>query len=383
VRAVPLWPASIKRCAASYSDIRPHGKGALVEIRHFLTKERQIRLPHQEGQRAACPLASWGSGLTAGDIAQRAFEPCERLYRLLLLLDFRLARLGVLPAAFERCLHGSARRGVDGGEIGVDIGGEAAERVLDRLAGRPAQVLDVAFDDVRDLGLHAAAQLPPPQPEGERIAILALLALLAIGAALAAWLLSEMVRHGSSVAMDGMHSGFAVSRRAPLPAEPQRTGLTAANLVLDLVLAAVAFGAFAFAFVMFADTRWDFLGFGRRRRRPRLAGALAEALNAGAADLADDCDPRRAVIACYRRSESAIATVEHRRYPWQTPREYVQAALGALSLPAAAVASLLEIFERARFSELPIMARHRDAALAALGAIRAALEETSTHGTRR
>ncbi len=224
---------------------------------------------------------------------------------------------------------------------------------------------------------------PPPLPEGGRIAMLALLALLAIGAALAAWLLSEMVRHGSPVTVGAAHSGLAASPSAPLPSERQRIGLPAANLVLDVVLAAVAFAAFAFALVMLANKSWDFLGFGRRRRHPRLAGAIAEALDAGAADLADDSDPRRAVIACYRRCESAIATVEHRRYPWQTPREYVQAALRALHLPAGAVASLLEIFERARFSELPIMARHRDAALAALGAIRAALEERSAHGTRR
>jgi len=226
---------------------------------------------------------------------------------------------------------------------------------------------------------------PPPPPEGGRLVALAIFALLVLVAAVVAWLLSEIERHGSF----GMGASHPAPVSPPLrPATPpsaaaQRIGSPAFDVGLDLLVAAVAFGAFAFALWMFGGRRWEFFGFGPRGRRAKLEDTIAAAVGAGVADLEDDADPRQAVIACYRRCESAIATVGRRRYPWQTPREYVHAAATSLRLPPASVASLLRVFERARFSQLPITAKHRDAALAALGGIRAALAEMSTRGTGR
>jgi len=160
--------------------------------------------------------------------------------------------------------------------------------------------------------------------------------------------------------------------------------MKAADLVLILGTATLTLAALAFAAWMAAETRWQLIGFGRRpRRRGSLAAAIAAAADAGLAELADERDPRRAVIACYRRCEGAIAAVAHRRYPWQTPREYLAAALAPLSLPAIPVTTLLRIFERARFGDGPVNASDRDAATTALEKIRAALKDRGAHGTRR
>jgi hypothetical protein len=61
----------------------------------------------------------------------------------------------------------------------------------------------------------------------------------------------------------------------------------------------------------------------------------------------------------------------------------VHDALSALGLPERPVASLTAVFERARFGDRPVTHADRDVALAALGAIRAALEEGSRDGSRR
>lgn len=95
---------------------------------------------------------------------------------------------------------------------------------------------------------------------------------------------------------------------------------------------------------------------------------VARGFAAGRRELALGSDPRSAVIACYRQCETALA-VRRRRQAWETPREFLHAALAALRLPGPAVTTLLRIFERARYSELPVTQRDRSDALHALDAI--------------
>jgi len=119
----------------------------------------------------------------------------------------------------------------------------------------------------------------------------------------------------------------------------------------------------------------------RRRRRMVLVRDLTSAVSAGMRDLAVGDDPRRAVIACYRRCEATLASRRRRRYPAETPREFVADALAALQLPVVAIRSLLLVFERARFSDLPITSKDRDVALEALGDIRSALDRRAQDGS--
>ena len=91
-------------------------------------------------------------------------------------------------------------------------------------------------------------------------------------------------------------------------------------------------------------------------------------------------DPRHAVIACYRRCETALASQRRRRYNSETPREFVHDTLTALALPEKAVRSLLSVFERARFSDLPITPTDRSMAQDALTEIRSVLEGESRDG---
>ncbi|MDA8050175.1 MAG: DUF4129 domain-containing protein [Rhodospirillales bacterium] len=230
---------------------------------------------------------------------------------------------------------------------------------------------------------------PPPQPQGGKAVVLTLLALLLLGAAGTAWLLMRFNPAAGPALVGGMAQAPPVHPLAPAapapPAPPPRPlHIPSANGALTVLVAAISVGALAFAIWLFAERASEFSGLTRRRRRHRrLATAMAEAVSAGFEDLTDDPDPRRAVIACYRRCERAVAEVRHRRYPWQTPREYVEAALNALRLPRAAVTSLLAVFERARFGDAPVTGNDRVAALAALGDIRTALATEREHGTRR
>jgi hypothetical protein len=108
---------------------------------------------------------------------------------------------------------------------------------------------------------------------------------------------------------------------------------------------------------------------------PAEAEALLEVVDEGLDDLADEPDPRAAIIAAYRRFERAAARARVRRAPWQTAGEFMREAQRHLPIPALAVERLTRLFERARFSDHPVHARDRDLARACLEEIRAALVE--------
>ena len=61
------------------------------------------------------------------------------------------------------------------------------------------------------------------------------------------------------------------------------------------------------------------------------------------------------------------------RAPWQTPGEFMREAQRHLPIPAAAVERLTRLFELARFSDHPVLARDREVARDCLHEIRAAL----------
>ena len=115
----------------------------------------------------------------------------------------------------------------------------------------------------------------------------------------------------------------------------------------------------------------------RQARAPRAAPPVedvASALAAGRRALEIGDDPRAAVIACYRQCEAALASRRRGRHAAETPREFLRGALSALHLPAQPVRALLQVFERARFSDLPVTRLDRSVALGALDEIRADLK---------
>ena len=105
------------------------------------------------------------------------------------------------------------------------------------------------------------------------------------------------------------------------------------------------------------------------RRPTPVAAAVEESLD----DLEREPDPRAAIIRSYRRFERALAQAGAPRAPWLTPSEFMRQALGRLALPPAAVATLTALFERSRFSDEPMGAPERAAALGALREIEARL----------
>ncbi len=103
--------------------------------------------------------------------------------------------------------------------------------------------------------------------------------------------------------------------------------------------------------------------------------ALLEAVEISLDDLLREPDPRRAVIACYRRLEDVLGQHGLPRAPWQTPLEYLHAALHRFHLPARRLRGLTTLFELAKFSAHPLGESEKRLAVAALREVKAALEE--------
>jgi hypothetical protein len=113
-----------------------------------------------------------------------------------------------------------------------------------------------------------------------------------------------------------------------------------------------------------------------RRRRAALdgPGRLAELLEVTQADLEDEPDPRRAVIAAWIRMERGLAAAGLPRQAAEAPLEYVARALERASVQPASVRRLADLFERAKFSQHTIDEGMRAAAIEAVSTIRAELE---------
>jgi hypothetical protein len=115
-------------------------------------------------------------------------------------------------------------------------------------------------------------------------------------------------------------------------------------------------------------------------RRVPLTAAVEESLE----DLRREPDARTAILRIYGNFERALEAASLPRRPWQTPIQFMRAALGKLPLPAGAVARLTTLFELARFSGHAISATQRDIALQSLIEIRDTLdrERERSNGAR-
>jgi len=159
------------------------------------------------------------------------------------------------------------------------------------------------------------------------------------------------------------------------------------NLGVTAALAVLAAAMIGFALlVVVLNQPWTAIAEwfhrpGHSRRAPWV-DALASTMSEGIRDIERGNDPRRAVIACYRRCETILTVRRRRRHFAETPREFVHDALTALALPADPVRSLLSVFERARFSDLPVTQTDRSIALDALNEILSALGSGETDGAR-
>jgi len=224
---------------------------------------------------------------------------------------------------------------------------------------------------------------PPPKLSPLALMVLLLLPIIAIVGGV---LLFHVLGSHGSVGARNLPAAISAPL-PPQPAAPERAPVEvgAINWSLTLILGTLAVIVIGCALLItLANEPWTAIAERfrfRRRRRKALARELATAVSAGMRDLMDGDDPRRAVIACYRRCEATLASRRRRRYPSETPREFVADALATLQLPPSAIRSLLSVFERARFSNLAITSADRDTALTALDEIRSALQEQAQDGT--
>jgi Domain of unknown function (DUF4129) len=225
---------------------------------------------------------------------------------------------------------------------------------------------------------------PPPPPRLSPLSLVLLLLLLAVAVAG-----GVVVLHFLNHQHAGSAKSLALNVGPPPPVVQPGTVRSSVHAAaidrgLTLTLGVAAAIAVGVALLIIAGNEpWWVLGqwlHARRRRKRTLVKELAAVVSAGMRDLEAGDDPRRAVIACYRRCEVTLASRRRRRYPAETPREFVADALNTLQLPVEAVGSLLSVFERARFSNLPITSEDRDRALVAFGGIRSALKQRAEDG---
>ena len=113
----------------------------------------------------------------------------------------------------------------------------------------------------------------------------------------------------------------------------------------------------------------------RRLRAPSLAETLGDALEDTLDDVANEPDPRRAIILAYARMEAALDRCGCTRHEAEAPLEYLARVLGELDVPPAPVATLTDLFEHAKFSHHDVGPELKERALAALTEIRADLAE--------
>jgi len=199
-------------------------------------------------------------------------------------------------------------------------------------------------------------------------AIWGMLLFASLVAALALWQRSapdNLLLHLPGQAAPSGPSAAMPEERLPTAASALFT-VTIAALILGAALASLALAGF----VLFGDRLAEWWGRSAQAPPHPLAAAVDESLE----DLVAEMDPRPAIIRCYRRFEQVLARSNVARAPWQTPVEFMRAALGRLPLPGEATERLTRLFELARFSEEPLGPADRDAARAALGLIRESLE---------
>ncbi len=106
---------------------------------------------------------------------------------------------------------------------------------------------------------------------------------------------------------------------------------------------------------------------------PQTPPELATGVELSIADLEHIAEPRAAVLASYRRLQSAADEAGVIRRPSDAPFELLERMLNSLGASGTAARRLTELFERARFSNHEIDEAMRKQALQALTEVRAAL----------
>jgi len=206
------------------------------------------------------------------------------------------------------------------------------------------------------------------------VVLLLLLALTppAILAASIVWLdRNEVFVHRPSGGALGA-SGASRNPQGRLQPEDNRPRRSASPFTADILGALALLAGFGCLGVMLWLRFGDRLlrqPFEDEPSRARLATAVEESLD----DLRREADARTAIIKCYRRFENVLAAAQLARPPWQTPVEFMRAALHRLPLPATPVANLTRLFEIARFSHHAVGPAEREGAWQSLLEVREAL----------
>jgi hypothetical protein len=122
---------------------------------------------------------------------------------------------------------------------------------------------------------------------------------------------------------------------------------------------------------------WQLLRLRRGRLRPvpSLAETLSETLSETLDDLRAEPDPRRAIILAYARMEATLTRCGVARDESEAPLEYISRVLLELDVRPDPVEQLTDLFEQAKFSDHPIDADMKEAAIEALEDVRADLRE--------
>jgi hypothetical protein len=183
----------------------------------------------------------------------------------------------------------------------------------------------------------------------------------------------------------GSRSGWFGSSSADPPPDVVSVPLLDLGVSITLsILAAVVIACSILAVLLVRPwvTIAEWLRQARIRRGASPVEDVTSALAAGrrALEIADD--PRAAVIACYRQCEAVLASRRRGRHAAETPREFLGGALAVLHLPAQPIRALLQVFERARFSDLPMTRLDCSIALGALDEIRTDLERRREDGAQ-
>ncbi len=113
----------------------------------------------------------------------------------------------------------------------------------------------------------------------------------------------------------------------------------------------------------------------------RRAEELREVVTASLDDLRREPDPRLAVIAAYRRMETALAEVGLPRRDWEAPREYSGRAHTHLELSGRPLRELTSVFERARFGREVVSEPLREQAIASLSTLHEELSSMTRQET--
>jgi hypothetical protein len=104
--------------------------------------------------------------------------------------------------------------------------------------------------------------------------------------------------------------------------------------------------------------------------------AVLQALDAGLTELSDrDTDPRRAVIACWVRLETAAAEAGTPRQPGDSPTDLVTRLLSAHRVSRPVLDRFARVYREARYATQPVGDEDRQIALDALAQMRRELTE--------